>query len=993
MSKDRPTGKRNIFIFLIVSLSACVYCLWHLAHFGNTPEVFDDVVTGNLGIDGTNKSEEFRLLWILLFGGSALYLILSVITERCFAKEKPADAQAMRMPPLTFSGVCILAVIGSVVLKFVMYQTINSQMILGLIVLVFATLIKSPRIGETFVAYFLLNMGLLGLYYPLVLIGLRVEPGNDFFSIAAAVLSCILSCIDKRKEGGLKRGILTAQAVMAGVLGYLLIDTYLWQQNYITIRPATGVILAVVFAMALTATEAALKIGKYWNASSSLKQILTISGSVLTFTWLQLTGDGAVVRDDLRHPYECVIGFFQVFVKGQKLYEEYSPTSGLFSLLQGGFLELLGEGKISNYNTVNTIFYLVIFTLLVLALRLHFSAEYVLLIAMFFSVNTRLENYNRYIFVLPITLLLLYRPLVKKRVLWLWCWILTTLVHGLYYPLLGAAVGAGFAPMGLWILYRHIVSGDLKKDLKKPVFWAGWLVTITVVAVSIPLLLGMADHILAMAGQTVLADGICMFGENVPTNFFAYLSNSNYSFVRIVIYNSIRFVGLPVFGYTGIALFYAAVKGRSIKELLQNETVGYRAAFCLYLCIMPPIAYTYTFCRSEAGEIFSRGDHITYVLGILFILYALRYVRQRRWQYALLLLGFLTPCLTNTLGLEHQPAVLAFFRPPKDAVYVSQDSILPRLGDCFINGDTYKQSVNYMDKLMLEGADEKDDAVFALGNRYVYTFLGNVRGAATIESTVAFSYNAAENTANTLRTHPSYADIADNSLSNYYLYHWIVTSGRYVWKPRTELFAPVSIEQQKEDISLSPDLVLIKNGQGMAQRFGDLNMQAIADSWGSSMASLEQVFTEGEVPDYTIRDLGHSIEIEFDEQFDGDCADFIYLEFGDIKNSSTSYYMGHHLTSNVFFVSDVPPAKKAFMRHRKNVGHTVYVTFKDDYGKEHSVFGAMGDGKMLICLGSCGGWLLNGHDKLIIEHYMNDIQKPVPEDVTVRFLKLREIQP
>ncbi|MCR5654459.1 MAG: hypothetical protein K6G07_02320, partial [Lachnospiraceae bacterium] len=717
MKDSRPTGKRNLFIFLFVVLISCVFAVFWLAHFGNTPEVFDDVITGNLGIDGTNKSIEFKLLWILLFGGTALYLILSVIAEIVVGKrrddvgethdissesgaaageETESDAAAGEemkdvakhakpsLPRLTFSMVCILTFSASLLVQYLMYQSVNAQVLLGLCVLLFATLIKSEHVGETVLFYFLSDMGLMGLYYIAVLFHVRQEPGIDLFSIVAAVCACVFAWLSERYEDLLKRGILTAQLLMAGLLCYLLIDTYYWQQNFISIRPATGVIIATLIGVILVCFEASVKLKTYWHAPANLSEILTISSSVLAFTWLQMTGNGCVVRDDVRHPYECVIGFSQVFLKGQKLYEEYSPTSGLFSLLQGAFLEVLGEGKIANYNTTNVIFYLCIFTLLVICLRLHLKSEYVLLIAMFFSVNTWLENYNRYIFMLPITLLLLYRPLVKKRALWLWCWILTTLLHGLYYPLLGAAVGCGFLPMGLWVLYRHIATKELKRDLKKPAFYAGWAITLVLVGVSIPLLFRMANHILAMAGQTVLADGICMFGENVPSNFMAYLSNNSYSVLRIVAYDCIRFVGLPVFGFVGAALLFTVVKGRKVKDLLNNETIGYRAAFCLYFCIMPPIAYTYTFCRSESGEMFSRGEHVTYVLSILFFIYALTYVRQRRFQYLLLCFALAEPALTSTVGLAHMPAMSAYFRADSSYVYVSKDTILPRLGDCFI---------------------------------------------------------------------------------------------------------------------------------------------------------------------------------------------------------------------------------------------------------------------------------------------------------------------
>ncbi|MCR5654054.1 MAG: hypothetical protein K6G07_00215, partial [Lachnospiraceae bacterium] len=350
------------------------------------------------------------------------------------------------------------------------------------------------------------------------------------------------------------------------------------------------------------------------------------------------------------------------------------------------------------------------------------------------------------------------------------------------------------------------------------------------------------------------------------------------------------------------------------------------------------------------------------------------------------------PALTSTVGLAHMPAMSAYFRADSSYVYVSKDTILPRLGDCFIESGQYAKSVNNIDKLSIEGERAADAQIFALGNRYAYTFLSDIKGAATIESTVAFGYDAAVNTSDTLKRFPNYADIADNSLSNYYLYHWIVTSGRYVWKPKSELFVSVELEQEKEDVTLSKDLVRIKNGQGMAQRFDNLTMQNIADSWGTSYDSMRSIFSEPELSSYRMTPIGHSVELEFDEAFDGDEADFMYVELSGMQDT-TSYYMAHHFSNDADFVKKENPLTEAMMRRRYNIGHVLAVTFKDDFGKEHTVFAHMGDGKYLICLGSCGGWLLNEHTTLVFEHYVNDIQKPMPEEVNVQFLKLREIEP
>ena len=85
-------------------------------------------------------------------------------------------------------------------------------------------------------------------------------------------------------------------------------------------------------------------------------------------------------------------------------------------------------------------------------------------------------------------------------------WFLTSLFQGLYYPLYGVATCVAFFPLLVWITNTYIKSGKLQEDIKTMRFWFGWGVCLTLAFLCTGFLIGTLKHMLAMSGQSVLAD-------------------------------------------------------------------------------------------------------------------------------------------------------------------------------------------------------------------------------------------------------------------------------------------------------------------------------------------------------------------------------------------------------------------------------------------------------------------------------------------------------
>jgi len=186
---------------------------------------------------------------------------------------------------------------------------------------------------------------------------------------------------------------------------------------------------------------------KKWKIAESIDDVITIGSCITIMAFNRFDGTGAIMSSDMHHPFENIIGFSQIFQLGQKLFKEYIPVSGMYSIIQGFIFNLFGDsGTFANYFITNNLFYLFIIILIVILLRAHITGSYVLLLSMIFY----FQSYNRSAFMLPIMLLLAWPKLIEKKNAWLMIWFLSSLFQGLYYPLYGVATCVAFMPLGIW---------------------------------------------------------------------------------------------------------------------------------------------------------------------------------------------------------------------------------------------------------------------------------------------------------------------------------------------------------------------------------------------------------------------------------------------------------------------------------------------------------------------------------------------------------------
>ena len=140
---------------------------------------------------------------------------------------------------------------------------------------------------------------------------------------------------------------------------------------------------------------------------------------------------------------------------------------------------------------------------------------------------------------------------------------------------------------------------------------------------------------------------------------------------------------------------------------------------------------------------------------------------------------------------------------------------------------------------------------------------------------------------------------------------------------------------------------------------------------------------------YSIEDNGDSLKLDFDEEFDGDDADFMYIEFEGLSENFDYALYSYH---DPVFYTDESKLAHSLMKKIYNDDMTVTVTWTSDTSEEFSMTCNMDEGKLLLPLGAARGWLLNNHSYVTITVKQNDEVIAMPNIADIKMLKAREVQ-
>ena len=557
-------------------------------------------------------------------------------------------------------------------------------------------------------------------------------------------------------------------------------------------------------------------------------------------------------------------------------------------------------------------------------------------------------------------------------------WVLTSYLHGLYYPVYGAAICLGFMPLGIWIIYSYINSGELKSDIKSVKFWLCWGVIGIAIVVGVPLLIGTAKHMLAMASQTIFADGVTRFGQIIPDDFFSYIRSIG---IRLFLYYQASYLVIISIVWISVAVAWAnaGVSFENKKLRFKNPVAG---LISISIAIIVLISISYAVVRIDVGEIFARSEgFIRLSFLILVVITAKFMLKTNRNAIVVLMYACFLAAISSSVGfcnIGTDSKLDAFYKVPEDHVYVSADDQVKQFGECFIPDGTY------------EGIEESHEIAADLPEGFSYFgvfgnfgefYFNEIKGDSVLELYLTVKgYDATRESVDLIRKNNSLLGFSMNPVNNYYIYHYLATSGDYIWSPEKRLFMPTNGQFTLSEV--------LENNKKYLPALEDAYLGKTSGSWGSSMDSLSSIFTTADV-NCKISMEEEAANISFDKTLDGDQADFIYIEFANM-DKKYDYTLFSYDDEYVYDVKDTL-LTKYLMKKSYNMGMNVVLEWQDDDGESHRMSCRMDEGHLLIPVGAGKGWLFDSHDNLKIMVTQDDETIEVPEIKEIRMLKVRKI--
>ena len=1015
MNKQISSNYKRLILFMAMLLLGAIAILAYSAFTGNINQKFTDIVIEFTATDGSNKSAERSLFYIFSAVGAFLYAVV-------FLKGKwGSDTDILKRDSnsiITNLGEMHVFVVGLLVTfitNLVIYKSVSWVVVYAFTL--FALLFLKNRFitdnhktntdavnenGDSVITdlnaltlFFVSIYAMCGIYRGLVFAGANYSTNIKIISSASFVIVVVVLIFLGKNSRNILRSILVAQIFVPLTLLVYLASDYIYNGQTMNIHISVRVKLVIYLLVLCFIAEAIYRIKKSWKSARDLDDVLAFGTVVSIMAFNRFSGSGSIISSDLHHPFENIIGYSQMFELGQKAFSEYIPISGMYSIVHGLFLKIFGLGFAGFYSLSTNMFYLAIIIIIAFFLRRQLKAQWVLLISLVFLVT----DYNRVALIVPIILLLTWPKLIQRKNLWLKAWFLTSFVHGLYYPVFGAAVCIGFMPLGIWQIVTYSKSGELNKDVKTIKFWAWWIVCLIPVILGSGWLIGTLKHMLAMGSQTIYADGIARFGQEIADDFLPYISSVT---VRLIAYYLFTYLIMISIIWLSVALFLKS--GNASMEKIKLKLSNPEPAFiAISIAIMMLISFSYTVVRFDYYDIYSRSDGVIRAAFVVLIVLLARYVyennRNAVWIFVFTIFIISAVAGEGFLKIDADEKLEASYTVPEGYVYVANNE--PRLGECFLAEDSYAYITHINDYL---NTLDKDRSYLGIVDSFGLYYLCNAKGDAAMEilNTIK-GFGAVEETVDVIRENDTIVGMCISPLRNYYFYHWLVTSGDYIFDNDARLFIPndgsfsrEEILQQNENINL--------NLSTEAEEIGD-----VAGSFGSSMDTLMDVFTERDY-DYSIIgtvDAGaitqdaseqsesnrdgedYTVLLDFAEEFDGNDADFMYIEFEDMTDNYGYALYSYH---NPVFHNDASKLAKSLMKKIYNDGMTVTVSWQSEAGEEFSMTCNMDEGKLLLPLGAARGWLLNDHDELSIVVKQDDEVIHIPAIKDIKMLKAREVQ-
>ena len=629
-------------------------------------------------------------------------------------------------------------------------------------------------------------------------------------------------------------------------------------------------------------TIISVSIGNIYNSGNLYYNGLHLFGNLIP---------SIIIPSDWWHYADESMYWHQVFNLKQRLFEDISPISGLFSFVYSFFHNIILDGYISQANFAAIL--MIIVYIIIIAILLYKKTNSLFTFFIFHYFVGIFFGYSRNHLILPIMLLLSSQKLIDRKGFWIPIWIFCVFLYGLYYPSYGVGIMIASVPFGIIQLFLYIKKKEYFKDIKNIYFYFVWLIVIASIIISAPLLLKILNWTLLQAGQTKYVDGIRLFGQDAPKFFLEYI-NSNY--IKNNIFYIVRIL-IPIISELIVLHMFIKFIMKNKNNIAEKLNSSAFFIFTFFIIFIPFISFT-TFIRQDINTLASRiGALLVPLLSVIIPMTVLFYCKNvfiNKYKYVMLSILFSIVILMRPPNLNYNSYVFSnIIDIPQDTELIDEELLkdFPILGKGFILN--YNKNELLSKGKLIKRITHDDDSIF-LDNYYKF-LLANI-----IDRKLYITVNSH------LIQSTKFNEFALNKLDNKKPALFLGLPLFYPWLVKNEY----KICPKNDRIFLRPDR--FEEFYGKAHPSNDISNsyyyqshynKAIAKSLGRSINKLEKYFTnQFSLIDNNLSNnnlpylnVDNELEINFNKEISGNDFDYLYLELEPMKNilfNSITVYWG-----------------------------------------------------------------------------------------------------
>jgi len=873
--KKKPLPLWAVFTLPCILISV-LYFLLKDRYFEGTSQMYD-LIIDQIAMEGSNKTGELELFWMLLWIGCFLILGLFLVRKSLFHSGSSSQTVRTLEPEVSLQDTsalfhnlpalyqCVLCFFPPV-LQLIFYGKTSIYLWLFAAVFSFIFLLIKENPAQFAALFLFLYFDIQAIAVIVALSTGRCLSYDILIFVTAAVLFALVLLLHSHFYGFLHKVLFVSQLPLPLLLLLYTKNSYSYGgQTFRLAYPKTYLLFVGLFILVLYGAF----LVQYRFASGRSQLFISVTSAISIFLYDSYIPSALMVQTDMHHHGEQMLPWQQIIMSGSTAYDSYSPVSGLFPMLIGGINQLFFGGKATTYAAAFTILFMISAVLVIVMIYLHAGGKWTLLFAFLFHMPV----YCRTWIILPVLLLLCLPGIIKNKRRFLYLYVFCGFISGLYYPLFGLALIVAGMPFGLFQLYSYFKSGEYTADMRRKSFYAETLLLFVPIILAVPLLSKMAAHVLAYSRQTVLADGLSLSSVSLPDWFMPYLASADT--LRSGFYYAVRFLGsmIPVWLFLLLLLCYIS-RNKDKNPFGQPAFLGLSAGFLIL-----PVCYTYTLVSMDeawVSRLFSRSSHIyLWIVGILLPILLIRYGRQiltRSASIAALIafsvsIPFVTfydmgdyqfPSMDGTTNAEspcigEYTANLLPFPVSPTAVPISEEDIqtFPQLGYGFMESSVRDNLYQYHEHLAVLHKADPDLKILGLDGGQMYYFLLNEKALYSGKVSLAKSREAADRVISLIDEHTVVGSDL-RPLNNYYIYRYLLEKG-YAYDSVTgfylskELYTAMYGNESYSEASLSD-----------SPWAAPVYISKCALTLGSNLENLSTLFVPSDIPSeflYTEIDL------------------------------------------------------------------------------------------------------------------------------------------